>query len=1775
MTKEISINQTIISAVVFVFTISGCGGGGGDSSNPTTVTNLSGTATKGIVKNALVEARRIENYQRTDTVIASSVTDDSGGYSLDLANIPAGVIEVTVRGRTDAISTMVCDAPSGCGNYAAYIGTGPFTISDIPQADLNANGQVDFGESHPIDDAFQMKSLTTVNTPGSAVTAHITPMTHLVAEIAYAESRVTATDLSAITEDIQTLFGFSSDPTLIQTVDLTDAQSSAAILNTLTQEQINATLQVTALFASIAEQSGLNGITLTDALDSFSSATRNTLIGNAVSQTETLFTPGNLSNLQDDVLAAADSGDLTSYINFAPVADADNGTTDEGGSTIVYLLDGDSDADQDSLSVTNLTAPNHGTVQINNDGSATYTHDGSETVEDSFTYTASDGVSESAVTPVTIAITPLNDAPVADNDTGTVSEGGSVTIHVFNGDSDAEGDALTVTNLTSPSHGALQLNNDGSVIYTHNGSNTVSDSFNYTASDGALESSIATVSITILPVNFTPIAINDNTSIAEGGNTIIPVLANDSDADGDSLSVTNLTSPSHGIVSLNPNGTVNYSHDGSETVLDSFSYTAFDGINSSTSATVNITVLPLNDPPVANNDSGTVNEGSSVAIAVLNGDSDAEGDALTVTNLTSPSHGSLQLNGDGSITYTHNGSNTTSDSFTYTAYDGISSSAVATVNVTIVPQNDAPEAISDNAAVSEGSSIAITPLTNDSDADQDSLSVTNLTSPNHGTVQLSNDGIVTYTHDGSETLTDSFTYTASDGVSESAVTTVTIAITPLNDAPVADNDSATVSEGGNVTIAVLNGDSDAEGDALSVTNLTSPTQGTVQLNSDGSVTYIHNGSNTVSDSFTYTASDGSSESAIATVSITIVSTNDIPVAVSDSATVNEEGNTTIAVLNNDSDADGDSLSVTNLTSAGHGIVSLNPNGTVNYTHNGSETFSDSFTYTAYDGINTSAIATVNITVLPQNDAPVANNDSAAVSEGDSITITPLIDDTDAENDTLSLTNLTAPDNGTVLLNGDGSVTYTHDGSETLSDSFTYTANDGSLDSNIATVSIAITPQNDPPVFVVSGADADLPIDTTYTLTVTAADPDGDPLTYSATGLPDWLTFNPGTRTLSGTPTWGDLEKSFTVTLSVTDSVVTVDNQFTLSVQEPSIITDRMAHRLLLQATFGPIQSDIQQLQSQGLVSWLDNQLNMPSAYDNSGDDWKTHLERCIEIALAAEPATNWYGTPAFNEATADGNSDDYQMAAWWDNALGNPDISLSVGSDQLRQRMAYALSQLLVTSHTAFPLNRRGEALAYYYDLLARHALGNYRTLLGEISRSPTMGVYLSHQGNRKANAAAGTRPDENFAREIMQLFTIGLYELNLDGSPNRDANHLTYPDASSGLVPTYTQTDIEELAKVMTGWDLVDNNRYGRLANRDGDYTRQMEFTPGEHEDEIEEGGDGNVTILGSTIALNSGSDGSGMDPVIDLLFAHPNTAPFVSKHLIQRFVSSNPSPSYIARIAAVFNDNGIGEKGDLKAVIRAILLDPEARGDNAQSDPNFGKVKEPLLALTHFLRAVNTSPLNGWSSQGGIAMSNLYWLPRPESFLGQAPMRSPSVFNFYSPDFIPSDSYFSTNALVGPEYQIQTDQMLVDYSNKLNALVQTYERTKIEITDGSDPATFAATKTHTNQNLILTDFTPLMEMFEQAMEGDSNGDFAQIQSTVTDAQGDTPKANGIDALLDYLDLVLLGNRMTPEFRAGLKHYLLVSSGTNVNNNATEARLVIRDAFRMTATSSQFMIQK
>jgi VCBS repeat-containing protein len=578
--------------------------------------------------------------------------------------------------------------------------------------------------------------------------------------------------------------------------------------------------------------------------------------------------------------------------------------------------------------------------------------------------------------------------------------------------------------------------------------------------------------------NDPPVAVNDAYTVAEGGTLNVPapgVLANDSDPDGDPITAVLVTGPAHGTVTLNPNGSFTYVHDGSETLTDSFTYKANDGSLDSNVATVTFTVTPVNDPPVAHNDAYTVAEGGTLNVAapgVLANDTDPDS-SLTASVVTGPAHGSLVLNPNGSFTYIHDGSETTSDSFTYQASDGFLTST-ATVNITITPVNDPPVAVNDAYTVAEGGTLNVAApgvLGNDTDPDS-SLTASLVSGPAHGTLTLNANGSFTYVHDGSETTTDSFVYKASDG-SLSSNATVNITITPVNDPPVANNDAYTVAEGGTLNVpapGVLGNDTDPDS-SLTASVVTGPAHGTLTLNPNGSFSYVHDGSETTTDSFVYQASDGTSTSN-ATVTITITPVNDPPVANNDAYTVAEGGTLNVpapGVLGNDTDPDSTMTAVL-VSGPAHGSLTLNADGSFSYVHDGSETTSDSFTYKANDGTVDSNVATVTITVSPVDDAPVAVNDAYSVAEGGTLNVAApgvLGNDTDVDTPAGSLNAVlvSGPAHGTLTFNGNGSFSYAHDGSETTTDSFTYKANDGTSDSNVATVTITITPVDDAPVAI--------------------------------------------------------------------------------------------------------------------------------------------------------------------------------------------------------------------------------------------------------------------------------------------------------------------------------------------------------------------------------------------------------------------------------------------------------------------------------------------------------------------------------------------------------------------------------------------------------------------------------------------------------------------------------------------------------------------------------------
>lgn len=420
-------------------------------------------------------------------------------------------------------------------------------------------------------------------------------------------------------------------------------------------------------------------------------------------------------------------------------------------------------------------------------------------------------------------------------------------------------------------------------------------------------------------------------------------------------------------------------------------------------------------------------------------------------------------------------------------------------------------------------------------------------------------------------------------------------------------------------------------------------------------------------------------------------------------------------------------------------------------------------------------------------------------------------------------------------------------------------------------------------------------------------------------------------------------------------------------------TRGQAARFLSQAAMGSSKAQVDLVASIGYEAWLDQQLAMARPI--------AHWDWLVQAGYATVATQN--------------NQQGFDPVMW---------RQLIASADQLRQRVGMALLDFLVVGIDGVNISWRQFAVAAYADVLWDGAFGNFRTLMTNISTNVAMGLYLTFLGNRKANAATGAVPDENYARELMQLFTIGLLKLNMDGS------------VQAGAPETYTQDDITGLARVWTGWNLdsADNTTPDRLR-------RPMVNVASNHET-------GASTFLGTTIP--AGTDGpNSMRLALDAIFAHSNVPPFISKQLIQRLVTSNPSAGYISRISAVFANNGSGVRGDLKAVVRAILLDDEARNPAFTSSTSFGKLREPIMRLTGWARAFNAVSASGaWAIGDTSSTSNR---------LGESPGRSQSVFNFFRPGYTPPNSAIAAAGLVAPEFQITSEPSVIAYVNYMQALV------------------------------------------------------------------------------------------------------------------------------------------
>lgn len=511
---------------------------------------------------------------------------------------------------------------------------------------------------------------------------------------------------------------------------------------------------------------------------------------------------------------------------------------------------------------------------------------------------------------------------------------------------------------------------------------------------------------------------------------------------------------------------------------------------------------------------------------------------------------------------------------------------------------------------------------------------------------------------------------------------------------------------------------------------------------------------------------------------------------------------------------------------------------------------------------------------------------------------------------------------------------------------------------------------------------------------------------------------------------------------------------------PPPIAQGVAFQFLNQATFGATLAEADRVIDMGFEDWIDAEIAKPATF---------HLPYVQSVPVPMP----------IGQLHRD------RVDFWYRTAVN--------GDDQLRQRVAFALSEILVVSQFG-GLQQAPFSVTDYYDVLVEHAFGNYRDLLDDVTLHPAMGVYLSMLGNQKPDPVLNIRPDENYARELMQLFSIGLVELNPDGT--------IVTDAASNAIPTYDQATIEGFAHVYTGWNYAGAPNFTQARRTVDNQIVPMELYPDFH--------DSGEKQLFTNVTLPANQTGEeDLAAALDAIFDHPNVGPFIARQLIQRLVNSNPSGGYIERIGAVFNDNGTGVRGDLGAVVKAILLDDEARPASAMDLD--GKIKEPIMRMTQLWRAYDAE-----SVTGEFPLAQAYLV------LGQGPMQSPSVFNFFSPSYSPPGELQSMN-LAAPELQIASEY----------------------------------------QNTLITNF-----LFIQAFELNSAGSNIDDNLVVLNIDEEIGLADDAAALVDRVALKLLGGQPSDALRNE-------SIGMIERIAATDTVTRSAEAIYLIATSPDFAYQR
>ena len=787
------------------------------------------------------------------------------------------------------------------------------------------------------------------------------------------------------------------------------------------------------------------------------------------------------------------------------------------------VLANDTRGEGADLTALEFRGPEHGSLQLNEDGSFLYTPDAGFAGTDGFVYQVDDGASRSSLASVTLLVKGSNTAPQATSDAYQVSEDGSLDIGGTNGvlanDLDAEADALVPTLVDSPQNGTLEFNTNGGFTYTPHENFHGTDTFTYQVSDGVLTSELAVVEITVEATNDAPLAANDAYETSEDQPLVVEaagILGNDSDIDSEQLTAVLRQNVLHGTLELSADGNFRYTPEENFSGLDSFTYQVTDGQLVSELAVVQILVTAVNDAPVGQADLFEAVEDEVLVVAgpgVLANDTDIDNAAemLTVELVDGAAHGTVELSADGSFTYTPNANYNGADSFSYVVSDGQLISDAIVVAISVGAVNDAPLAENDHYTTDEDQRLVVTApgiLGNDTDIDSEALTATLIDDVEHGVLELGPDGGFVYTPSENFNGTDSFTYQVSDGELTGELVVVEITVGAVNDAPLGENDMYEASEDTPLIVdaasGVLANDSDIDGDALTVTLVDPAANGTVELNADGSFTYTPSADFNGTDAFTYQLSDGQSTSDPIVVEINVAAVNDAPLGENDMYEASEDTPLIVdaasGVLANDSDIDGDALTVTLVDPAANGTVELNADGSFTYTPSADFNGTDAFTYQLSDGQSTSDPIVAEINVAAVNDAPQGENDMYEASEDTPLIVDAasgvLANDSDVDGDTLTVAVESQPEHGTVELQADGSFVYTPAEGYKGPDTFTYSVSDG-VETALAAVSIRVRGTSERPTAkndsYVVGADGQLNVGAPDGVLANDSDSNGDSL----------------------------------------------------------------------------------------------------------------------------------------------------------------------------------------------------------------------------------------------------------------------------------------------------------------------------------------------------------------------------------------------------------------------------------------------------------------------------------------------------------------------------------------------------------------------------------------------------------------------------------------------------------------------------------------------------------